>query len=261
MKFTTFCQVAILFLCFALPAQSAFVQKDKSTQPQYSDLIQKSQNLTKQQQAAADNVFFGAMELWKNKEFEAAMMAFKDGLEIDPANVGGNYYYGDCLLRMKDEKGALEFLARAATLGKGTPEGYKAQAALKPLAAKIEADDKARVIREDVLLNGEKYLVGTWCTNKCDNDAISFEIESVKDHSFDVTKIKYASFDRGTGSIEGDVVKIKFISSHLFFSNYEDTTFFRLTSPTTMDMHNFFQGKMSKIPFEKKMKSSNPANN
>lgn len=122
----------------------------------YTALIATSSKLSPANREKAAALFSTAFQLWKSGDFGAAALAFRRGLDIDPANAAANYYYGDCLNRSNDLQGARLHLEIARKLGNGTAEQFKAEALLSTLKdIPIPANQ----------LNGkqlEKALIGHW---------------------------------------------------------------------------------------------------
>ena len=129
--------------CSALCPASVAAQGVESTQSNvpantpaddYGALASISAKLSPRDKSRAQAIFSTAFSLWKTGDFAAAEIGFKNGLDIDPANVPANFYYGDCLARRKDKSEAKDYLMRAATFGGMSAEGLKAQAALAALS-------------------------------------------------------------------------------------------------------------------------------
>ena len=121
----------------------------------YSDLTRQSAALPPEQKAKARELFSTGFTLWQSGDFAAATIAFQTGLDIDPANGVANYYLGDCFRRAKQRQEAMEFLTRASVLGAGSPESFKAAAALKELA-------KPPVVEEMSPEQLKELYIGTW---------------------------------------------------------------------------------------------------
>ncbi len=79
--------------------------------------------------------FDSAFDLLRKQDYASAETAFRDGLDIDPANAAGNYYYAECLMNRGDRTDVIEYLRRAIAFGGGSQEGSMAATALKSLAA------------------------------------------------------------------------------------------------------------------------------
>ena len=86
--------ILAVFVAFLLPV-SALAQTDTAA------LTTKSAALGAEDKAKAQQLFATGFSLWQSGDFAAAELAFKQGLDIDPANAQANYYYGDCLARRK----------------------------------------------------------------------------------------------------------------------------------------------------------------
>jgi len=143
--------LALAFLCLA----SAFGIARAQSTATYPELQKQSALLTSEQRNTARQLFETGFALWQSGEFGAAGKAFKRGLEIDPANVQANYFYGDSLQKAKQRKEASEYFKRASSLGAGTPEGFKAEAALEEIAKPVSVTEMAP---EDL----RELYVGNW---------------------------------------------------------------------------------------------------
>lgn len=102
----------------------------------YDDLATRSAALNAEKRLEARQLFGTGFELWQAGDCAAAVLAFEQGLTLDPANAKANYYYGDCLLKLRRRGEAAEAFRRSSALGAGTAEGFKARAALEE-AAKV----------------------------------------------------------------------------------------------------------------------------
>lgn len=128
-----------------------------------------SSSLTNEQRAQARQLFATGFELWQGGDCAAAVLAFGQGLVIDPANPQANFYRGDCLQKLRRREEAAEAFKRAMTYGAGTPEGFKAQAALNALAKPASVQELSE---NDI----KTLLVGNWRGyGDCGND--NFEID------------------------------------------------------------------------------------
>lgn len=129
------------FLMLVTFSESGFSQTlvipSQGQQAAYAELSARSAALAPEQKAQAAQLFSTGFGLWQSGDFAAAVIAFKQGLEIDPANPTANFYYGDSLLKTRDKKGAAEYLARAVGLGGTSPESFKAKAALDALSTPV----------------------------------------------------------------------------------------------------------------------------
>jgi tetratricopeptide (TPR) repeat protein len=123
--------------------------------PTYADLVERSKALTPDQKNQAQQMFNTGFTLWQSGDFASATQAFKEGLDIDPANSQANYYYGDCLRQAKHRNEAIEYFKRANALGGGSPERFKAKAALDELAKPPTVDEMSSEELKDL-------YVGTW---------------------------------------------------------------------------------------------------
>lgn len=113
-------------------------------QPPYADLSARSAALTDDLRDRARESFSIGFGLWQAGDCAAAVMAFRRGLDIDPANPQANYYHGDCLQKLRRRLDATEAFKRAAALGEGTPEGFKALAALEALSKPVPIREMSR---------------------------------------------------------------------------------------------------------------------
>ena len=102
-------------------------------QAAYAELTARSAALTPEQKAQATQLFSTGFSLWQSGDFGSAALAFKQGLDLDSANAPANFYYGDCLKQTGDTKNAVDYFGRAAALGAGTAEGFKAKSAVDAL--------------------------------------------------------------------------------------------------------------------------------
>ena len=91
----------------------------------YSDLFVQSSSLTREQRKQALALFSDGFRSWKSGDFASAEIAFRKGLNIDPANGSANYYYSDCLRRDGNQITAAEYISRATAFGGILPEVYK----------------------------------------------------------------------------------------------------------------------------------------
>jgi tetratricopeptide (TPR) repeat protein len=124
-----------------------------------SALAARSAALSPAERTQAQSLFATAFGLWQSGDFAAAEIAFRQGLDIDPANALANYYYGDCLARRKDRPEARVYLERAVALGGSTAEAFKARAALTSLDA--APTDVASMTESDIAT----ALIGAWDGN------------------------------------------------------------------------------------------------
>jgi len=128
----------------------------QSVTPDYSALRAQSAALSKADRASAKQLFATGFTLWKSGDFASAEVAFKRGLDIDPANALANYYYGDCLARRKDKAEAKDYLTRAVALGGSSVESIKAQAELQQLS--VAPTDVADMTQDEI----DSAFVGHW---------------------------------------------------------------------------------------------------
>ena len=103
----------------------------RASQPKYADLLARSRALLPEERQRALDYFKAAFDLWKWGDFTTAEFLFKQGLDLDPANYVGNFYYADILKRQNNLAGAAEYYSRTAELGGAHPETFQAQAALQ----------------------------------------------------------------------------------------------------------------------------------
>ena len=89
-----------------------------------------SAKLSAAQKSKAQASFKQAFELFQSGQFDAAVIGFKAGLAIDPANGIANYYLGECYTRQGDDDLARIRYQRAVDLAPGTKEAFQAQARL-----------------------------------------------------------------------------------------------------------------------------------
>jgi len=133
--------IIALFGVFLATGMTLILATPLSAQPnastpnpsQYSDLLAQSRAMSPAQRNQALDLFKTGLELWKSGDFASALLAFKQGLDIDPANGPANYYYGDCLQRQGRIASAANYFTRAATLGGASAEAFKAQTALQSI--------------------------------------------------------------------------------------------------------------------------------
>lgn len=123
-----------------------------------------SSALTDEQRAQARQLFATGFELWQGGDCAAAVLAFGQGLSIDPANPQANFYRGDCLQKLRRREEAAEAFKRAMTYGAGTPEGFKAQAAFEALSKPLPFSELSPSERK-------RLYVGDWILESW-NDAV-----------------------------------------------------------------------------------------
>jgi len=155
----------LIFACFlgpfiALPARAQAPNLSGAiptapTSDAYSELRSKSAGLNAEQKANAQALFTTGFSLWQSGDFVSAVKAFKQGLDIDPANASANYYLGDCLLRSKQREEAKTFFSRASALGGTSPEAFKAATALEEMAKPVPFEE---ISSSEI----EESLIGTW---------------------------------------------------------------------------------------------------
>jgi len=120
---------AVLALTVVTPSPAQPIASTPDA-PQYADLVARSRAMAPVQRNQALDLFKTGLQLWKSGNFASAMLAFKQGLDIDPANGPANYYYADCLHRLGNETDAREYYFRAITLGGSSKEAFLAQTIL-----------------------------------------------------------------------------------------------------------------------------------
>ena len=102
----------------------------------YADLIDRDSHLSKEDRKKANGYFQTGYAAWEKEDYASAEPAFRSGLDIDPTNTAGNYYYADCLARRSDDTlGFVDYLTRALTFAKTDDDKGAAQTALKSLAS------------------------------------------------------------------------------------------------------------------------------
>jgi TolA-binding protein len=110
---------------FKLP-DPAEAQAENRPTPKEAKAI--SAKLSAAQKSGAQARFKQAFELFQSGQFDAAVIGFKEGLAIDPANGIANYYLGECYTRQGDDDLARVRYQRAVDLAPGTKEAFEAQA-------------------------------------------------------------------------------------------------------------------------------------
>ena len=100
-------------------------------QPPVKEAKAISAKVSAAQKAKAQASFKQAFELFQAGEFEAAIVGFKEGLAIDPADGRANYYLGECYARQQQDDLARIRYQRAVDLAPGSKEAFLAQARLK----------------------------------------------------------------------------------------------------------------------------------
>ena len=173
--------LAALCLCLAGIPSGAPHAQETPTSSDYRALAFRSAALSPADKARAQSLFATGFSLWQSGDFSAAELAFKQGLDIDPANALANYYYGDCLARRKDKPEARDYLSRAVALGNGSAESFKAQAELRTLSAPVT--DVAEMTSEDVAA----ALIGTWNVSFSGVHQSTFKILAVNNHKIEAT--------------------------------------------------------------------------
>lgn len=92
--------------------------------------LAKSGALTADDRQKAGALFSQGFELFKAGEFKAAELAFKDGLDIDPANGAAHYYLAETYVRLKNEALAHTHYQRAIDFAPSTKEALLARSRL-----------------------------------------------------------------------------------------------------------------------------------
>lgn len=118
--------VSAVFLYAVVTAQDQIekAEMDKAA------IVAASAKLTPVQKADAQARFKQAFELFQAGEFDAAILRFRQGLEIDPANAIAHYYAGETYDRLDRRREAQEHYRRVISLAPDSVEGAKAQARL-----------------------------------------------------------------------------------------------------------------------------------
>lgn len=158
-RYARFCGLILLLFCQYAMGQS-----------QYEQLRTQSASLSEEDRGRALKFFSVGFELWRLGDCKSAILAFRDGLALDPANPQANFYLGECLSKLSARDEATQALKMAAIFGAGTPEGYKATALLETLA-------KPPVFSELSVSEKQKLFVGMWAIDG-DRDSI-FTIEEI----------------------------------------------------------------------------------
>jgi hypothetical protein len=108
-----------------------YERTDPAMQAERLAAMQKSSEaLSSQQKEQGAALFRQAFELFKAGEFEAALIGFRDGLGIDPANALGNFYAGETLSRLNRKDSAAAYYQRTLDLAPGSKEALIARARL-----------------------------------------------------------------------------------------------------------------------------------
>jgi tetratricopeptide (TPR) repeat protein len=123
--------------------------------PKYAEFVKASAALSPEDRKAVTTLLATGMELYDQGDCGAAAKALQKVVDLDPANVRGSYYLGECLRREHHKHEATEYLERAAQLGTGTPEAFKADAALEELSKPVPVEQ----LSDDEMVDA---LVGTW---------------------------------------------------------------------------------------------------
>jgi hypothetical protein len=100
---------------------------------------QVSEQLSPELKAKAKEKFTQAFNLFKEGEFEAAVIRFKQGLELDPANGLGHFYMAETYARLNDTENAVIHYNYTVLL---TPDIKEAAIAEVKLSKIKEAQDK-----------------------------------------------------------------------------------------------------------------------
>ncbi|MCC7311647.1 MAG: tetratricopeptide repeat protein [Sulfuritalea sp.] len=164
---------AVALVCLIALAASMADARAQTASVSDAEISAKSASMTDEERTRSQKAFSVGFELWQNGDCNAAVMAFRRGLDIDPANPQANFYYGDCLQRLRRREEAAAALRRALKFGDGTPEGYKAQAALEsvskpPALSELSGDEK------------RKLFIGVWAPNGDPKSAFTIEEQDGK---------------------------------------------------------------------------------
>ncbi|HEY5046572.1 MAG TPA: SUMF1/EgtB/PvdO family nonheme iron enzyme [Rhizomicrobium sp.] len=210
----------------------------RGTDPRYRDLLARSRAMRPVERKQALALFDTGISLWKSGDFTSAAAAFRQGLDIDPANGPANYYLGDSLMRQGDQSGAAEYMSRAATLGGAGAEAFKAKTALQGLpaaadpalmqppaifhvaGAPTEIWDAPAAPQMVVIPAGE-YTMGSAASEqgRLDDESPQHRVTiaySLAVGAFDVTRDEYAEFAAETNRQDPDSCFAFDPSSHRF---------------------------------------------
>ena len=97
------------------------------------EFIEKSKNLPASDKTKAVSIFKQAFELFQTGEFDAAVVQFKKGLEIDPANAIANYYLAETYVRQNNGILARQYYELARQFGGDSKEAVLAESRLRNL--------------------------------------------------------------------------------------------------------------------------------
>ncbi len=107
-----------------------------SLQQKQQDILQKQEascSLSPALKEKARERFSQGFELFQDGEFDAAVIRFKGGLELDPANARGNYYLAETYVRMHDVENAKKYYRYTVEFAPEIKEAALAQARLEKL--------------------------------------------------------------------------------------------------------------------------------
>lgn len=105
-------------------------------QHKQQDILQKqevSRSLSPALREKARERFSQGFELFQEGEFDAAVIRFKGGLELDPANALGNFYLAETYIRMNDVENAKKYYRYTVEFAPDIKEAALAQARLEKL--------------------------------------------------------------------------------------------------------------------------------
>lgn len=97
------------------------------------DFKKKSASLSASQRAEAQNIFAQAFKLFQAGEFDAAVIQFQKGLDIDPANASANFYIAESYAKQRNFALARKHYELARQFGGNAKEAAMAEARLKAM--------------------------------------------------------------------------------------------------------------------------------
>lgn len=98
--------------------------------PSIDDAKAAARKLTAAQKKQAQTKFAQAFDLFKTGDFTAAILGFKQGLDIDPSSGIANFYLGECYARTNKDHLAKIRWQRTIDLAPGSKEALQAQSRL-----------------------------------------------------------------------------------------------------------------------------------